>query len=183
MNQIRATILIRIIIPVYISTVLACATVRTYDEALLQWKSHKDVAKWMNWFTYDFKRNEATQYEFAPPRTPQETFRLRSGVCHDAAYFIKKTLDQIDPSYKARIVWIKNSEAPNHFVCSFEEEGKLYIMDYGTAYPSMVGTWGPFNSLEAYKKFYQNRHPKPRRVEEVRFIYEYEPYRYRRWFP
>jgi hypothetical protein len=56
-------------------------------------------------------------------------------------------------------------------------------MDYGTGYPSMVGTWGPFNSLEEYKKFYEKKHPEWRRVEYVMLIYEYEPYRYRRWFP
>ena len=101
----------------------SCATVPTknYDETVSEWKSYKDVAKWMSrHFSYDMKKFKA-EYSYDNPmliRTPKETFELKSGVCFDAARFAKETLNRIDPSYEAEIVFI-HREILDHYVCSF----------------------------------------------------------------
>jgi hypothetical protein len=144
-----------------------CATIpaKTYEGTISEWGSYKDVAKWMNSnLSYDMTRLNYTKGKgpcLVPPRTPNETFRLRSGVCYDASFFAKEVLNHINPSYKAEIVYIKNSSPEvGHFVCSFEMEGKLYIIDYGTPDRNMVGVLGPYDSLDGYKRFYEGHHPR-----------------------
>jgi len=160
-------------LPIFIFILFACATIptKTYEETVLEWKSYKDVAKWMDrYFTYDMARLKETEGRWPSPRSPEETFKLRSGVCHDASFFEKETLNRINPSYEAKMVFIENRPYDvNHFVCSFEAEGKLYIMDYGTYYKNMVGVHGPYNSLDEYKKFYERYHPKVRHVQSIRY--------------
>lgn len=163
------------IFPIYVLLLFACATipVKTYDETVVQWKSYKDVAGWMNrHFSYDMTRlKEMLQKDphLFSMRTPGETFELKSGVCFDAALFAKETLNCIDPSYNAKVVFILHPHSPNHFVCSFEKDGKLFIMDYGTPIRNMVGVHGPYNSLEEYKKFYERYHPKIKHVQSITY--------------
>ena len=97
----------------------------------------------------------SSRFTTATPQTPEQTFNLRSGICFDAAIFIKRSLDHIDSSYEARIVFIENrpSDEANHYVCSFKRDGKLLIMDYGTGLKNEIGTHGPFDSLEDYLKY------------------------------
>ena len=101
----------------------ACATIpaKNYEETVSQWKSYKDVARWMDlYFSYDMKRLDEClgKPPYAMPvRTPQETFELRSGVCFDAARFAKEVLNRIDPSYEAEVVTMICRPLPNHFVC------------------------------------------------------------------
>jgi hypothetical protein len=151
----------------------ACATVptKTYDETVSEWKSYKDVAKWMRWnFSYDMEKfkKKYTYDNPMPVRTPQKTFELKSGVCFDAARFAKETLNRIDPSYEAEIVFIYR-ENIDHFVCSFKKDGKLYIMDYGASYRPLIGVHGPYNSLEDYKKFVERNGPPDLKVLSVTF--------------
>jgi hypothetical protein len=155
-----------LIIPIFILILFACATVpvKEYEETVSQWKSYEDVGKWMEVnFVYDFERYHSILRgkETIYPRSASQTFALKSGVCTDGAYFAKETLNQINPEYKAKVVFINVSMKPghNHYVCSFEKDGKIYIMDYATAYSSMRGIHGPFNSLHEYKKYYETRHP------------------------
>jgi len=89
-----------------------------------------------------FKRFEGT---LPPPRTPEETFKLKSGIDIDAAIFAKATLNRINSSYQAKIVVLVIFGGANHYVCSFKKEGELFIMDYGIPYPSIVGVHGPFH--------------------------------------
>ena len=153
-----------------------CATVpiKTYDEKVSEWKSYKDVAKWMSLhYSYDWKRlkeaGEKHTYDNPMPvRTPKETFELKSGLCWDAARFAKETLNRIDPSYEAEIVFI-HRENIDHFVCSFKKDSKLYIMDYGASYRSLIGVHGPYNSLEEYKKFVERNGPPDLKVLSVTF--------------
>ena len=147
-----------------------CATVptKTYDETVSEWKSYKDVAKWMSWhFSYDMKRFKE-KYSIESVRTPQETFELKSGVCFDAARFTKETLNRIDPSYEAEFVFIRR-EIVDHYVCSFKKDGKLYIMDYGASYRSLIGVHGPYNSFEEYKKFLERNGPPGLKILSVTF--------------
>jgi hypothetical protein len=126
-------------------------------------------------FRYDFGRynNILKGRESLTPNSPSQTFRLKSGVCTDGAYFAKEILNRINPKYEARVVFIEVSKTPGsiHYVCSFKkEDGKLYIMDYATAYRSMRGTHGPFNSLQEYKEYYERTHPRNKQTIAVTFI-------------
>jgi len=154
-----------------------CATVptKTYYETVSEWKSYKDVAKWMRLhFSFDMERNkEANEKRLTfdnpiPVRTPKETFELKSGVCFDAARFAKETLNRINPSYEAEIVHIAR-EPHGHYVCSFKKDGKLYIMDYGASYISLIGVHGPYNSLEEYKKFHERNGPPNFKILSIKF--------------
>jgi len=164
-----------ILLPLCVFLLFACATTpSTYEDAISQWKSYKDVAKWMSWhFSYDMQRYNETVGKGPlrfPPRKPQETFRLRSGVCYDAAVFAKATLNRIDSSYVAKIVVIEDpsdSYVFQHFVCSFKKDGKLFIMDYGTPHRNMVGIHGPYNSLDEYTKFFERNHPIVNHVNSI----------------
>ncbi len=122
-------------------------------------------------FSSDAGRFEKFAGTLPPPRTAEETFRLQSGIYVDAAYFVKETLNRINPSYQARIVAILiRPYANNHYVCSFKKDGRLYIMDYGTPYKAVTGLHGPYNSLEEYKKFYERNHPEKRRIEGITYL-------------
>ncbi len=64
-------------------------------------------------------------------------------------------LNHINPSYNAQKVYLGAQHGPEHWVCSFRKDGKLYIMDYGIPNRKLVGVYGPYNSLKEYKKFYE----------------------------
>ena len=144
-------------------------TAKTYAEAVSQWKSYQDLVRWLEKeFSFDMDRFRKYEKTLPPPRTAEETFRLKSGIYLDAAIFAKETLNLIDSSYKARIVTIiMRPYGYNHYVCSFRKDGKILIMDYGTPYKEMTGVHGPYNSLGGYREFYEKNHPIKRRIEAV----------------
>jgi hypothetical protein len=127
----------------------------TYSEAVSTWKSYKEFVSWMEKdFSLDLDRFKRYEGKFPPARTPEETFRLRSGIYVDAAVLAKETLNRINPSYKARIVVIiMRPYGYNHYVCSFQEAGKIWIMDYGTPYKEVTGLHGPYDSLQEYRVY------------------------------
>jgi hypothetical protein len=145
---------------------------KTYTETISEWKSYKDVVKWMEKdFSFDEERYKKYEGTLPPPRTSGETFQLKSGIHIDAAIFLKETLNRINPSYNARIVVVVLRPSRfNYYVCSFKTEGELFIMDYGTPYREMTGVHGPFHSLEGYKKFYEKYHPAPKKVEAIVYL-------------
>ena len=145
---------------------------KSYDETIAEWKSYQDLAKWMeNDFFFDKDRYEKFEGTLPVPRTPQETFQLKSGIYIDAAMFLKETLNRINPSYKAQIViLITRPSGFNHYACSFKKDGKLFIMDYGTPYKEVTGVHGPYSSLEEYKKFYEEHHPMKREIEAITYL-------------
>jgi hypothetical protein len=145
---------------------------KTYAETVSQWKSYQDLAKWFEKeFILDVERFKRFEQTLPPPRSSEETFRLKSGIYIDAATFARETLNRIDPSYKAQIVIIIfRPYGYNHYVCSFKKDGRILIMDYGTPHAAMSGVHGPFNSLEEYRKFYEKNHPIKRHIEAVRFL-------------
>ena len=160
-------------LPILILLLSGCAMipVRSYDETLSRWKTHKDLEKWMaKDFSLDMERFRRFERTLPPPRTPEETFKLKSGIYIDAAIFAKAALNRIDPSYQAKIVVLLISGGANHYVCSFKKEGKLFIMDYGTPYQSITGVHGPFNSLEEYKRFFEKSHPTIKRVQAITYL-------------
>ncbi len=122
-------------------------------------------------FSFDAGRFEKFAGTLPHPRTAEETFKLKSGIYIDAVYFIKETLNRINPTYQARIVVIlRRPYRNNHYVCSFKKDGKLYIMDYGTPYETVTGLHGPYNSLEEYKQFYGRSDPTKRRIEGITYL-------------
>jgi hypothetical protein len=145
---------------------------KTYTETISGWKSYKDVVKWMeNDFSFDEERYKKYEGTLPPPRTSEETFRLKSGIYMDVAFFLKETLNRIDPSYSSRIVIIVTSPSRfNHYVCSFKSEGKLFILDYGTPYKDITGVHGPYSSLEGYKQFFEKYHPIRRKIEAITYL-------------
>jgi hypothetical protein len=145
---------------------------KTYEEAVSEWKSYEDLVKWMeNDFSFDKERYEKFKGTLPVPRTPVETFQIKSGIYIDAAMFLKETLHRIDPSYKAQIViLIMRRHGFNHYACSFKKDGKLFIMDYGTPYKETTGVHGPYRSLEDYKKFYEKHHPMKGEIEAITYL-------------
>ena len=145
---------------------------KTYSETISQWESYQDVVKWMeNDFSFDKERYEKFEGTLPIPRTPEETFQLKSGIYIDAATFLKETLNRINPSYKAQIViLIIRPYGFNHYACSFRKDGKLFIMDYGTPYKEVTGIHGPYSSLEEYKKFYEKNHPMKGEIEAITYL-------------
>jgi hypothetical protein len=145
---------------------------KTYDETVSGWKSYEDLVKWMeNDFSFDKERYEKFEGTLPVPRTPEETFQLKSGIYIDAAMFLKETLNRINPSYKAQIViLITRPSGFNHYACSFKKDGKIFIMDYGNPYKEVTGVHGPYSSLEEYKKFYEEHHPMKREIEAITYL-------------
>jgi len=145
--------------------------VKSYDETVSGWKSYKDLERWMEKdFSFDVERFKRFEGTLPPPRTPEETFKLKSGIYIDAVIFAKEVLNRIDPSYGAQIVVLFIGRGANHYVCSLKKDGKIFIMDYGTPYKTMVGVHGPFNSLEEYRVFFEKNHPTIRNVQGITYL-------------
>jgi len=105
-------------------------------------------------FSYDMDRSRTVHGW--QPRTPEQSFKYKSGVCEDGALFAKDALNRVNPNYRAKTVFIKNRQGPpHHWVTSFRLDGKLYIIDYaaGRHWSSMMGVHGPYDSLNDYKSF------------------------------
>jgi len=145
---------------------------KTYHETVSGWRSYQDLVQWMeNVFSFDWERFEKFEGKLPVPRTPEETFQLRSGIDIDTAMFIKETLNRINLSYKAQIVVvIIRPYVFNHYVCSFKKDDELYIMDYGTPYAEVSGVLGPYSSIEEYKNFYQEQNPTSREIEGISYL-------------
>jgi len=145
---------------------------KTYAETISQWESHQDLVKWMERdFSFDVERYKRFEGTLPVPRTSEETFQLKSGIYIDAVEFSKKTLNQINPSYKAQtVVILVRPNVFNHYVCAFKTDGKLFVLDYGTPYKEITGVHGPYNSLDEYKRFYERHHPEKRHVEGIGYL-------------
>ncbi len=144
----------------------------SYYETVSTWKSYKEFVRWMEKeFSLDLERFKRWEGTFPPARTPEESFRLRSGIYVDAVVLAKETLNRISPSYNARIVVIiMRPYGYNHYVCSFRDGGKIWIMDYGTPYREVTGLHGPYKSLQEYGIFYERNHPLKRKIEAVTYL-------------
>lgn len=145
---------------------------KSYLETVSGWKSYQDLVKWMEKdFSFEAERYKKYEGTLPPPRTSEETFQLKSGIYLDVAFFIKETLQRINPLYQAQlVVLIIRPYGFNHYVCSFKMGGKLFIMDYGTPHREMTGLHGPYHSLEEYRKFYEKVHPLKRKVEAIVYL-------------
>ncbi len=139
-----------------------------YKSEVSNWKSDKDVAKWMrnNWhFDKNLAKSVVRKIRSEGPgavtvKSAEEIFETSKGWCKDAANFAKDTLNTINPEYKAGYIFINNKVkgAPNHWVTGFKKEGKLYVMDYGAGshWKSMMGLHGPYDSIKEYEEYLSN---------------------------
>jgi hypothetical protein len=132
-----------------------------YEVATSGWTSYGDVAKWLESnFMYDSGRLQVVldRTRSSGPagllaRKPEITYQQKSGYCADSANFARQALNRIDPSYKARFVFIKNRYGqPHHWVTGFVVDGKIMVMDYGAGpeWKPMNGLHGPYDALEQY---------------------------------
>jgi hypothetical protein len=142
---------------------------KTYEETVFGWRSYQDLVQWMEReFSTDMERYKKFEGTLPVPRTPEETFRFKSGIYIDAAVFMRTTLNRMDPSLKAQVlILIIRPNRYNHYVCSFNKDGRIFILDYGTPFKEITGIHGPYRSPNEYKKFYETHHPARRGVEAI----------------
>jgi len=157
------------------------AATDSYDEALDSWKSHKDVAKWLN-SNFSFEKSRQKQISKRLKQQGPDGLLIRNpatlyedshrGYCADSANFAIQSLNKINPAYNARWVFIRNDAGrPNHWVAAFDYESKIYIMDYGTGdkWRKMRGVLGPYNSLDEYRNYLASLNLPNFEVGEVKF--------------
>ncbi len=145
---------------------------KSYSEAVSEWKSYQELVTWMEKeFSFDAERYKKFQGTLPVPRSPEETFQMRSGIYIDAVEFARKTLNQINSSYKAQtaVIFVRPNLF-NHYVCAFKIDGKFFVLDYGTPYKEITGFHGPYISLDEYKRYFEKRHPEKRTVEGIRLL-------------
>lgn len=119
-----------------------------YEDAVKQWHSYKDVAKWMqeNFTFVEYNRRMTSGVQM-----PAETFMLKRGYCKDGAAFAIDALNRINPDYDAKMLYILKG----HYVTLFKMNSKLYIMDFasGPLFASIRGVHGPFDSMKELKEY------------------------------
>ena len=144
----------------------------TYSEMVSDCKSYEDLVRWMEKeFSFDAGRFDKFKGMLPPPRTPEETFQLKAGIDVDAALFIRDTLNRINPLYNAKVaILIIRPYGTNHYFCSFQNNRKIFIMDYGTPFDKSTGIHGPFNSLQGVKAFYDKYYPVKGRIEGISYL-------------
>jgi hypothetical protein len=162
---------ILIVIIILLNCCLSFADEKEDKKSYLQWlstcKNYQDVGDWLaKNFAYETEKlkhilrldrsgssHRATSYK------PWTTFAKKGGVCSDAAYFVKYSLNKINPNYKADLIYLFTGKRVGklrpgdlgHYVGGFFLKDKLYVMDYGTPKSNKQrGTWGPFNDLDEY---------------------------------
>jgi hypothetical protein len=148
----------------------------TWDEWIATCKSYKDVDNWMksNWSydrarLYEASSVKKSREDWQVIYSPEITFKLKRGICNDAAVFIKHSLNRINPNYKAEIIHLFPGSFPDHYVCGFFVDNKLFVMDRGTAYWNMSGLYGPYSSLDEYAGVYISHHPVHHSLKWARF--------------
>lgn len=150
-----------------------CEKAQPYPQTVKSWKSYKDVATYMQSnFRFDqnrqmefkkdlrkYKQETDDMYSFTVSelsKQPIETYNSGSGFCGDSETLIKDALNKINPEYKAKTIFIENDASlTHHWVTGFYVKGKLYIMDFGASshWNEMIGTHGPYDSLDDYGDF------------------------------
>jgi hypothetical protein len=145
---------------------------KSYSETIAGWKSYQDLVRWMETeFSFDEERFKKYQGTLAPPRTPEDTFKLKSGIYYDVAVFAKATLNRINPSYQAKItILVIRPNPANHYFCAFQDAGNIFIMDYGTPYKETTGTHGPYKSLAEVKGVYEKYFPVKGKIEAISYL-------------
>lgn len=151
-----------------------------YRDAVSSWQSHEDVGRWLeSHFVFDTSRQKAIQSRLKSQgpsgllvRSPDKLFTEKKGYCADSANFALNALNEIDPAYNPRWVFVKNAAgSPNHWVTAFDYEGKTYVMDFGAGkkWKAMNGVHGPYDSLSEYRDFLASLNLRGFKVGDVRY--------------
>lgn len=140
-----------------------------YNTIINNWKSHNDVANWIK-DEWKFSGQDAQRVankirregpQIIPAKSAEETYINPQGWCKDAANFGIETLNKMDARYKAKYIFIKNKKGPpHHWVTGFKKDGKVYVIDFGAGshWGDMMGTHGPYDSLDGYRDFLSKIH-------------------------
>jgi hypothetical protein len=159
----------------------------SYEEWVSTCKDYRDVSKWLSRnMNYDYQRydeiwvqlrrylsQEIDMEGLIVVRGPEETFKRRSGTCHDSSVFAKHSLNRINPNYKAEIVFLAVVGKYAHYQCGFWMDEKLFIMDYAAGLKEksnrVEGTHGPFRDLGEYRSAFGKMHPTVHRLDKCQF--------------
>ena len=176
----KKIIIMFVSVGIALASLVDVAVANSYEDAVSEWESHADVARWLEQhfeFDKDRQRTIGKRLKSQGPagllvRNPSKFYGNSRGYCADSANFAIDALNEIDFDYNARWVFIKNSRGrPNHWVTAFDYEGKLYVMDYGTGekWRAMQGLHGPYDSLSEYSSFLESLDMPGFGVAQVRF--------------
>lgn len=167
-----------------------CGKTTPYPQAVESWKSYKDVASYMqNNFKFSTNRQDEFKKDLGKYRKknngymqdftvvelslkPIDTYNNGGGFCGDSAILIKDALNKVNPNYNAKIIFIWNDNGqPHHWVTGFYVEDQLYVMDYGAGphWKEMMGTHGPYDSLNEYGDFLASINAKGFKFGSVRW--------------
>ena len=167
-----------------------CEKAKPYPQTVKSWKSYKDVANYMQSnFRFDASRQHEFRKEFNKYKNqnsdnlydftiselslkPNETYNRGGGFCGDAETLVKDALNKINPKYDAKTIFIGNQYGPpHHWVTGFYVNDKLYIMDYGAGqkWSEMIGTHGPYNSIDDYGNFLESIDAKDFKFSSIRW--------------
>lgn len=153
-----------------------------YSEAISKWESIEHINQWIGQnFHYDMSRAVAlgSKRNEGPKTTiysPDEFFRVKSGICVDLSRFAFETLKKINPEMKAHYLMIdfepieiQGSIIRKHWVLAYEMENQFYI----TADSKVPGTIsGPYDTIQdfitGYEKF------RERKIESFKLLDDYK---------
>lgn len=167
-----------------------CEKAKPYPQTVKSWKSYKDVANYMQGnfrfdksrqveFNKDLKKykreNSDSMYDFTVSElslNPKETYNRGGGFCGDAETLVQDALNKVNPNYNAQTIFIDNEYGPpHHWVTGFYVDEKLYIMDFGAGshWTQMIGTHGPYNSIDEYGMFLESINAKGFKFNSLRW--------------
>ncbi len=153
-----------------------------YLETIGRWKSIEHINQWIGQnFHYDMsraialgsKRNEGPKTTIF---TPEEFFKVKSGICVDLSRFDFETLKKVDPEVEAYYLMIdfepieiQGSIIRKHWVLAYKLKDQFYI----TADSKVPGTIsGPYDTIQdfitGYEKF------RERKIERFKLLNDYK---------
>lgn len=153
-----------------------------YLEAISTWKSIEQINQWIGQnFHYDMSRAEAlgSKRNKGPKTTiftPEEFFKVKSGICVDLSRFAFETLKKVDPELEAYYLMIdfepieiQGSIIRKHWVLAYKLKDQFYI----TADSKVPGTIsGPYDTIQdfitGYEKF------RERKIESFKLLNDYK---------
>lgn len=159
-----------------------------YSEAISNWKSIEHINQWIGQnFHYDMSRAIAlgSKRNEGPKTTifsPEEFFRVKSGICVDLSRFAFETLKRVNPEIEAYYLMIdfepieiQGSVIRKHWVLAYKMKNQFYI----TADSKVPGTIsGPHDTIQdfitGYEKF------RERKIESFKLLNDYKKTRKKR---
>lgn len=159
-----------------------------YIEAISKWKSVEHINQWIGQnFHYDMsraiklgsKRNEGPKTTIF---SPEEFFKVKSGICVDLSRFAFETLKKISPEVEAYYLMIdfepieiQGSIIRKHWVLAYKLQDQFYI----TADSKVPGTIsGPYATIEEFITGYEKF--RERKIESFKLLNDYKKTRKKR---